>query len=343
MRFLIAILTAVTVVFAIAARPIQVARHQQRIINRIAELGGTTSNGMPVDSEGFRWILPRLIYPNSAAPCLRQVNLSGSKVTDADLELIMQLDHIYRLDLSRTSITDAGMKSLGNSDWLQRLELQGTKVSDAGITHLANNQNLGYLDVVNTQVTHAGLAQLDETLPNKVFGEMFAARKLKLLGAQVVAFDRAQDFNLNGHSVMAELGCEVPDVILGMNRKLTVTSEMVKHVSHLTSLENLNIHDVTLEPDCLASLDGLPNLKVLEIYHTNLQDNDLKYISRLGSVEKLEIYGCKELTGANLLELTKLKNLSYLMIWECRGISKEKLEELSRLLPNCEKKFSHFP
>jgi Leucine-rich repeat (LRR) protein len=61
---------------------------------------------------------------------LRELDLNGSKVTDAGLKELRSLPNLESLRLKDTAVTDAGFReSLGTMDSLKQLDLRGTRVS----------------------------------------------------------------------------------------------------------------------------------------------------------------------------------------------------------------------
>ena len=103
------------------------------------------------------------------APVAQQVwdlNLAGSKVTDAGLAPVAQLTNLRRLRLEKTAVTDAGLEHLKGLANLEYLNLYGTGVTDAGLVHLEGLKNLKNLYLWQSKVTDAGVAKLKAALPN---------------------------------------------------------------------------------------------------------------------------------------------------------------------------------
>jgi hypothetical protein len=102
------------------------------------------------------------------APIAQQVyelNLAGSKVTDAGLASIAPLTNLRRLHLEKTAVTDAGLAHLKGLTNLEYLNLYGTAVTDAGLQHLSGMKNLRNLYLWQTKVTAEGAANLKKSLP----------------------------------------------------------------------------------------------------------------------------------------------------------------------------------
>jgi mono/diheme cytochrome c family protein len=94
-----------------------------------------------------------------------ELNLAGSKVTDAGLEQVGKLANLRRLHLEKTAVTDAGLAHLKNLANLEYLNLYGTAVTDAGLANLAGMKNLRSLYLWQTKVTPDGAAALKKSLP----------------------------------------------------------------------------------------------------------------------------------------------------------------------------------
>lgn len=102
------------------------------------------------------------------APIAAQVyelNLAGSKVTDAGVAHLAALTNLRRLHLEKTAVTDAGLAHLKGLAGLEYLNLYGTAVTDAGMANLAGLKNLKNLYLWQTKVTPEGAAGLKKTLP----------------------------------------------------------------------------------------------------------------------------------------------------------------------------------
>src|SRR5262245_12750809 len=88
------------------------------------------------------------------------VYLNWTRITDAGLKPLKELNHLRSLELCATQVTDEGIKELKGLKRLQRLDLSGTKITDAGLKELKELKSLQGLDLGYTQVTDAGLKQL---------------------------------------------------------------------------------------------------------------------------------------------------------------------------------------
>lgn len=96
---------------------------------------------------------------------LRDLDLSGTKVTDAGLPLLKGMTKLGKLDLWGTKITDAGLVHLEGFANLEELKLP-SGITDAGLAHLHGLKMLEKLDLKGSEVTDEGVTALQEALPN---------------------------------------------------------------------------------------------------------------------------------------------------------------------------------
>lgn len=118
---------------------------------KLPELRSITTNPSSITAEGLAHFREH--------PHLETLGLDGSKMTDADLEM-MDLPNLRSLSLRGTAISDAGVASLTKLSKLETLDLSHTKVTDACIDSLLQMPNLHVIGLDETAVTDAGLARL---------------------------------------------------------------------------------------------------------------------------------------------------------------------------------------
>ena len=132
---------------------------------------------------------------------LRWLDLSSTKVTDADLVYLKGMEHLNSLSLRNTNITSNGLVHLSTLKALTHLDLYDTQVSDQGLSHLTalprleilvlgwtelsdsspitdasiehleSMPSLQEVGLYRTQVTKDGVSELEKALPTcKVTG-----------------------------------------------------------------------------------------------------------------------------------------------------------------------------
>ena len=96
---------------------------------------------------------------------LRELELPGVQLADADLAQLAGLVNLRVLHLEKTTTTDAMLAQLKGLKNLTYLNLYGTQITDAGLPQLNALTNLASLYVFETKVTDAGITALKQALP----------------------------------------------------------------------------------------------------------------------------------------------------------------------------------
>ena len=138
----------------------------KKAVAAIEGLGGTVKT----DYENLRpqtWLEQQFDDPgDSDDPVgikkVTTINLSRSKVTDADLVYLKEMPHLQSLDLSETHVTDAGLANLEGLTALESLDLTYIWLTDAGVKHLRKLTNLKELNLSRSIVSDVGLEHLKE-------------------------------------------------------------------------------------------------------------------------------------------------------------------------------------
>src|SRR5262249_51612789 len=81
------------------------------------------------------------------------LDLHGTRISDADLEILRSLTKLQSLNLYNTNVTDAGLVHLQGLTSLSTLYLNYTSITDAGLAHLTGLPHLQQLGLYHTQVT----------------------------------------------------------------------------------------------------------------------------------------------------------------------------------------------
>jgi serine/threonine protein kinase/Leucine-rich repeat (LRR) protein len=270
---------------------------------------------------------------------LRDLTLSGTKITSAGIASLAKLPSLVRLYVARTPIGEAGVRqacnlprlthlslqqvALTDDDLpllkrlkeLQWLDLSATPVSDAALTHLAELAALTRLDVRSTQLTDAGLEELRSAIGTRceISGDVpdpqrAAARWL----VQHKATVRLESGPLVGLKSLPRDACRVVSIDLAGLDNLHA-DDIVKHVSACTDVHSLDLSKTGVGDADLALLARLPKLTTLRLAGVSISDRALKALAGLTALETLDLRSTR-ITGAGLGELSAAKELKHLYL-----------------------------
>lgn len=85
--------------------------------------------------------------------------------TVVDDEFMKLYERIVIFDLTGTEVTDADLQQFQGLVYLTKLKLDNTEISDEGLEHLQGARYLRRLSLTNTRVTEAGIQKLEKSLP----------------------------------------------------------------------------------------------------------------------------------------------------------------------------------
>lgn len=128
------------------------AKGEEKAVAAIKELGGKIEYGQ-----------------GKFAQNVVKVDLSGTKVSNIDLRLLIQLKELQHLDLSETSVSD-GTQYIGFIKKLQTLDLSRTNVDDAALQKIQSLKKLVTLQLAGTKITDEGLKSVAKMSSLKTVG-----------------------------------------------------------------------------------------------------------------------------------------------------------------------------
>ncbi|MEZ5980334.1 MAG: hypothetical protein R3F34_19275 [Planctomycetota bacterium] len=98
------------------------------------------------------------------------LRLEGSRITDAGVRRLPQLDRLRCIDLDSTAITDAGLADLVRFRALEEVWLEDTLVTPGGVAQLRSLPRLRFVSVAHTSCVEA-IDELREQLPGVLVEE----------------------------------------------------------------------------------------------------------------------------------------------------------------------------
>lgn len=209
---------------------------------------------------------------------LREVNLRGTKVTDAGLAHLAGLP-IESLDVGFSLFTDGGFDHFVNLPQLKKLAVGGNKVTDAGLNSLRLIPNLVELDVSGVQRTDSGL--WSATVTDRALETLNVLTKLEVLNLRGGKFTDVGFVKLDG----------------------------------LKSLRQLDIGETELSAKGLAALGNFPKLQTLNLYGAErVTDDAIPVLAGLKTLRWVELTG-SGVTAAGVEQL-KAANPASVILWD---------------------------
>ncbi|PHS00012.1 MAG: hypothetical protein COA78_24400 [Blastopirellula sp.] len=112
-----------------------------------------------------------------------------------------------------------------------------------------------------------------------------------------------------------------------------VTGEGLKHLSNMSSLEELICQGTSIADDGLVYIAEMKNLKNLSLRNSQISGEGLVHLSKLNNLERLTLYGTS-ISDEALVHLMRLGDLKELNLLKT-NISEEGFKKLRAALPNC--------
>ncbi|HTA71884.1 MAG TPA: hypothetical protein VK776_26560 [Bryobacteraceae bacterium] len=246
---------------------------------------------------------------------LKRLDLSFTYVSDAGIERLQQLTQLEELTLDATeAITDAAASYLRANKHLRKLVLRGTDITDVGMPYLAALTGLKSLDLSHTMVGDVGL----ESLP-----ALSELEELDLGGTRITGI------NLNFLKLLAKLKKLSFNGIQRRNAGACwtplITDLDLDTISLLSGLEDLNL-GVGVSLGGTGKAVGAGNCHVTG--GIQLTDLGVAKLAKLTKLRRLDISGAR-ITPVGLNVLKSLPQLERLSLWNCTALDDSAAPQLA--------------
>ena len=246
---------------------------------------------------------------------LKRLDLSFTYVSDAGIERLQQLTQLEELTLDATeAITDAAASYLRANKHLRKLVLRGTDITDVGMPYLAALTGLKSLDLSHTMVGDVGL----ESLP-----ALSELEELDLGGTRITGI------NLNFLKLLAKLKKLSFNGIQRRNAGACwtplITDLDLDTISLLSGLEDLNL-GVGVSLGSTGKAVGAGNCHVTG--GIQLTDLGVAKLAKLTKLRRLDISGAR-ITPVGLNVLKSLPQLERLSLWNCTALDDSAAPQLA--------------
>jgi len=280
----------------------------------------------------------------TSTPSLLGLTFQSCRITGNSLEPLKTLSNLASISLKQCSLNDSDLRCLYGSTNAIELSVAEKNMTEGGVLDLREANPAWSVRFHGGPYANSSLGQNVNYIPS-VLG-MPETKKLAFSGSHIT--DATLDL-LNG-------GTNVTEVIL---TACAVTDLGLVHLQSLKHLESLSIIEVKISDEGLRAVQGLENLRWVNLNATNVRGSGLKYLPKkiktlnlmhtftndaavhLARFEELgTLYlGGPLISDEALDDLAKLDSLRTLVLWDT-AVSKAGLDRLKQALPNCVELFA---
>jgi internalin A len=248
---------------------------------------------------------------------LKRLDLSFTYVSDPGIERLQQLQQLEELTLDTTeAITDAAAAYLRANKHLRKLVLRGTDITDIGMPYIAVLTGLKTLDLSHTMVGDEGL----ESLP-----ALSELEELDLGGTRITGMNlnflkllpKLKKLSFNGIQRRNGIACWTPLII----------DQDLDTISLLSGLEDLNLGVGVSISKTGVAVGAAGNCRMTG--GIQLTDLGVAKLAKLTKLRRLDISGAK-ITPAGLKALKDLP-LERLSLWNCTALDDTAAPELAAI------------
>ncbi|MCX7423378.1 MAG: hypothetical protein NT013_28115 [Planctomycetia bacterium] len=195
-----------------------------------------------------------------------------SSITDAAVDLLMQMRELVHLDLGNTPITNEGLQRLLAAPKLSELMVNATKVSDEGLELLANDPRWNFLSI-GVRQTAKGVENL-QLLPNLSFFQV-AADCFPDASFDVSQFPKLQTMAIIGNATIY----------------VSLTTNLLTRIARFRQIESLTLGSFDhVESAGLVELSKLDRLTSIKFQSVPLTDEGLAQLANHSSLKQVALF-----------------------------------------------------
>jgi hypothetical protein len=270
---------------------------------------------------GARTVTERGLRALAGHPSLRHLDLSGTTISDAVLDLLPTLPALESVSLAWTRVTDKGMAALGRCARLRAVDLTGTSVGDAAVHALAGLPSLSSF--------HSGSGLTNDGLAALRGWPVFRTWQGGEASMGLLRYDAGPNYlSLRGPFDDAGLAhLQALEGLFALNldaRDLAITAE---GIASLVSLPRLGWLAVDAKDDWMPFIASMPNLRFLGAQDTVASDDGFTALSRSGTLEYIWGRRCHNLQGRGFVALSQMPSLRALSV-SCLNVDDDALGAL---------------
>lgn len=238
-------------------------------------------------------------------------------------------------------INDTWFACFRNSSQLQSLRLDHSeRVTDKGFAYLAHLPELHTLKLNHCpQMTDEGMQHFLPALRGLKTLQLWDCGKITDKGLKCLkALKYLQTLDLYGRPKITGAGLAPIQTLVELRQLILrdcpkIADEALQYLVPCRELQKLNLQGCSITGSGLHHLKSLEKLRNLNLANNKLTFKGLIALSRLTQVTHLNLSG-NTLTDDDLLLFRRSTQLQVLYLYECKGLTREGIATLQRLLPN---------
>ncbi len=286
---------------------------------------------------------------------VREIELAGTPITDADLEFLNGLRTLRSLNLGNCrNITDAALTKIGPHPHLRVLNLYSTPLTDAGLL-LKGFPELEFLHLQALPVTDAIAPQLQSLtrltslelhstkVTDKLAPTLAGLKGLASLGLhhtaqndeaieQIATLPRLRDLAFNCSTHTAQTGAALTKVKALRNLNILgspTTDEIIEGLADGSQLQAVNIYGGPTTDRTAKALARIQSLRHVGLSSSKLTDDGLRSLLTI-PLARLEMDSMEGVTGQGFDAATDANAITYLRLTGGK-LTPEGLRQMSRL------------
>jgi Leucine-rich repeat (LRR) protein len=238
---------------------------------------------------------------DAAEKPITAIDLSNSKVTDADLGHLRELKSLHTLNLAGCAeIGDPGLPYLAGLTALEELNLAGTKIKGDGLIALKGLTKLTKLLLPEKKMLTGPQLVAIAGLGNLEFINCAIAEPSHPRLAAVAKMTNLKQLDISGVTLTNRKLAYLKNLSalesLTLGNEGELTDRGLENLKGLTALQKLTIPNFRGTNAGLVNLRGLSNLKILKLWGPQI--TDLGNLSSLGQLERATLDGLNIKNGA---------------------------------------------
>ena len=200
---------------------------------------------------------------------LNYLILTDTKVSDAGLENISRLKHLFALHLDGTKVGDKGLEHIALLPELRSLWLDRTAVSDDGLAALSNSHKLRTLSLKRTGITDEALTRIGDPI-------------------QELALSHTRVSDAGVRTLASKEGLQVLELA-----GTAVTDRALESIARLPNLRVIDLGATPISDRGVATLKTLPVLSELRLDRTAITDQAAESLALFGALGEVSLDGTR--------------------------------------------------